>query len=307
MSRTRKLFNVVLLLLIAIIVCIIIPRYDDTVTQIKQIINIYSSNNIKIPSITNNPKKEKFKTVKQTDNFEPKNMDDLKSIYYTVLNNGWDDFTFYCPKEYENCYNDVTTLANSKEFVDLINNYVSPYNTCKTYHTSIEGNVKIRLTIERIYTEEEIISLKVNAKRILNELNINKNNVDKEDLRKIHNYLISNITYDLDYVQDINNISPSSKAIGAITNGKAVCSGYTDLFAILLDELNIPNFKVASDTHIWNVVYFDNEWLHVDVTWDDDEVNNYNSYNFFLITTDKLISKDVKEHNFKKELYLELN
>ena len=40
-----------------------------------------------------------------------------------------------------------------------------------------------------------------------------------------------------------------------------------------MDILNIPNFKVSSKEHIWNVIYYNNAWYHIDVTWDDDEIN----------------------------------
>ena len=76
--------------------------------------------------------------------------------------------------------------------------------------------------------------------------------------------------------------------------------------AIILDEFNIPNFKVSSADHVWNVVYINNKWLHVDTTWDDDEVNRYNRNNFFLIDTNKLYELDTSEHTFNKEYYKEL-
>ena len=70
--------------------------------------------------------------------------------------------------------------------------------------------------------------------------------------------------------------------------------------------MNVPNFKVNSEEHEWNVVYFNNKWSHIDVTWDDDEVNKNNNRNFFMITTNDLLKKDKKEHNFDQSLYLEL-
>lgn len=69
---------------------------------------------------------------------------------------------------------------------------------------------------------------------------------------------------------------------------KPVCSGYADAFALILDRLGIRNFKVSSENHIWNVVYIDNGWLHIDSTWDDDENNINNRDNFYMINTKKL-------------------
>ena len=74
----------------------------------------------------------------------------------------------------------------------------------------------------------------------------------------------------------------------------------------MLDKLHIPNFKVTSSEHVWNVIYYNGKWTHIDATWDDDEVNKNTQHNFYKITTDELLKKDKKEHNFNINDYLEL-
>ena len=100
-----------------------------------------------------------------------------------------------------------------------------------------------------------------------------------------------------------NEITDSNKATGALLKGRALCSGYTDAFAIFLDKLKIPNFKINSEEHEWNAIYFNKKWTHIDLTWDDDEINKNNNRNFFMVNTKELQEKDKKEHNFKKALY----
>lgn len=64
-------------------------------------------------------------------------------------------------------------------------------------------------------------------------------------------------------------------AYGALVNGEAVCQGYSNLFSLIMDELNIPSIKVRGYSkhdgtfHVWNSVLIDKEWLYVDVTWND--------------------------------------
>ena len=89
-------------------------------------------------------------------------------------------------------------------------------------------------------------------------------------------------------------------------NNIALCSGYSDTFALMLDMLDIPNFRVSNIEHIWNVIKFNNEWRHIDVTWDDDEINKNNIYNFYYLTTNELIEKDNDLHTFNRDIYLEL-
>ena len=82
--------------------------------------------------------------------------------------------------------------------------------------------------------------------------------------------------------------------------------------AVFLNRLGLPNFKVSSESHVWNVVYLNNQWLHLDLTWDDPITTNGRDildHSYFLIDNNKLerISKDNKDHIFDKSVYLELD
>ena len=93
-------------------------------------------------------------------------------------------------------------------------------------------------------------------------------------------------------------------------NNLATCNGYTDAAALLLDRLNIQNLKISNNNHIWNLVYIDNKWVHMDLTWDDPVVpnnpdKNILQHDYFLKTTvefEKLNTEENK-HNFNKEFY----
>ncbi len=306
MTRTEKLLYILIVLVVSFIIFLFYQNFDKINKNINEFITSVKEPKINIPNdkIIYN-RKYSYKTVHDTDNFSPKNIEDLKSIYYTVLNNGWDEFTFYCDKEYENCANDVKTIADDSEYINLINNYVSPYNSYKKYNTVITNNNAITLTIEKLYSNDEITNINAKLDNIFYELEIN-NTISNTNIKKLHDYLINNIKYDEDYKEN-NRESISNKAYGALFNGIALCSGYTDTLALMLDRLNIPNFKVTSEKHVWNVIYYDGKWTHIDSTWDDDEVNKYNQHNFYMISTDDLFKKDKEEHNFDVSDYLELN
>ena len=81
--------------------------------------------------------------------------------------------------------------------------------------------------------------------------------------------------------------------------------------AIFIAKLGLPNFKVASDTHVWNVVLIDGEWLNIDLTWDDPITKDSDvdtlSHKFFMINTNKLLEFDTEDHNFDTTIYQELN
>lgn len=91
-------------------------------------------------------------------------------------------------------------------------------------------------------------------------------------------------------------------------NHLAICGGYTDTMAIYLDKLNIPNYRISTEEHVWNLVYFDNKWSHLDVTWDDPVTSNgvdMLMYDYYFIDTNTLISKDTTQHNFDRNIYRE--
>jgi hypothetical protein len=281
-------------------------NYEEVSTYIVKVIKKYSRKAVVIPESSLYHRTYTFKTVSETNNFEPRSKEDIKKIYYTVLNNGWSSFRFYCDEEYPDCVKDVKEIANSQfnEYISIINNYVSPYNSYKKYNTTIIDGDEILLSVDKLYTDEEIERLNSIIDKYLAKNNITPDNVTKTEIKKIHDYIIKNVSYDEEYEQS-NEITESNKATGALFNKKALCSGYSDTFAIFMDKLNVPNFEVTSEEHEWNAIYLNNKWYHIDTTWDDDETNMLNTTNFFLINTKELLLKDKKEHNFKKDIFLE--
>jgi len=305
MNRTEKLFTIFVFLLFSFTAYIFYTRRDEIKEVTTSFILKFKNNEVIVPyDKTVNHRNYNYKTVHETDDFKPKNINDIKNIYYTVLNNGWDEFTFYCPKDYKNCSDDVKSIINEKDYITQINNYVSPYNSYKNYNTSITNDTEIFLKVDKLYTDYDIDNINQEIDKIFNELNINKNNYTLDDIKQLHDYIINNTKYDKDYEDNTESIS--NKASGALFHNLALCSGYADTFSLMLDKLNIPNFKVSNNEHVWNVVLINNEWKHVDVTWDDDERYKNNYYNFYMLTTDELLKKDNDIHAFNREIYKEI-
>ena len=78
--------------------------------------------------------------------------------------------------------------------------------------------------------------------------------------------------------------------------------------ALFLNRFGINNYKIASTNHIWNLVYINNDWLHLDLTFDDPvttDGSNMLLKDMFLINTLKLESINDKEHNFDYNMYFE--
>lgn len=249
--------------------------------------------------------------VQLTDDFEANNNEELLNIYYTIISSGMDEFTFYCANEYTDCIQNVINLNNNNDLLSQMNNFVHVYNSFRSIKTTYTTNGKVTLSINKVYSNDDINI--INSKLDSIEKTIYKDAISEYDkILAIHDYIINNTKYNL---KDENKIgTPSSTAIGVLVNNLATCNGYTDTASLLLDRLNIPNVRISNENHIWNLVYTNGRWLHMDVTWDD-PVNSLNkdmlTHDYFLKTTDEFdeIGKiNIKnQHNFNKEIFNFIN
>lgn len=251
-----------------------------------------------------NEYKRNFDYIKftYTNDFTPYNKEDVLNIYFNILNNGWNDFTFYCPKEYKECTSDIDEIANDQELMTKVNDYVHPFNSFSDLNTKISSNGEINIIVTHKYTKDKIDLINNKVTEILNSLPLD-GKTDRDKISLVHNYIINNSTYDDNM---INKTSPydSTSAYGNLIEGYSVCSGYSDAMAIFLDRLNIPNIKISSEHHIWNLAYVEGKWLHLDLTWDDAEDIRYQN-NYFLISKEKLHKLDRQEHTYDEEFFLE--
>ena len=81
-------------------------------------------------------------------------------------------------------------------------------------------------------------------------------------------------------------------AYGAIVTGEAVCEGYAKAMQILLSKAGIPCLTVRGESggvsHMWNVVELNNEWYHLDATWDDNDKDGFIIYEYFNLDSDNI-------------------
>lgn len=250
-----------------------------------------------------------FSYVQNTDNFIPECRQDILNIYYTAINAGKNAFTFYCPKDYTTCLDDIKDLANNEETLSYINNFVHPYNGFQHIETEYDSLGKITLTIHKSYTANQISEIDKKLDEI--EANIiDKNKPVIENIRSAHNYIINNTKYDITKKNTGSTPYQSDIAYGPLIEGYGICGGYTDAMELILERLGVVSYKVSSDNHIWNGVKLDNNWYHLDLTWDDPitpDNSNILDDSFFLINTKKLLEIEIEEHQFDQEIYPELN
>ena len=111
------------------------------------------------------------------------------------------------------------------------------------------------------FTEEDVLIYEAKVEEILDCV---PNGMNEEDTAvALHDYLVSHCAYDTTY--------SNYDAYSALVEGSCVCQGYALAYSDLLNRCSIENEYVVSDSmnHAWNLVNVDDEWYHVDATWDD--------------------------------------
>lgn len=289
-------------------------------------ISTYIANSLVMNPVSVNDKHEDFTKnydfsyVQNTTNYMPFGYNDILNIFFSLTNLRVENFTFYCPSEYKDCIEDVENIIDNKETLSYINYFVSPFNNFKDIKTKLYTSGQVDVTINYLYTEEEMTKINKQVDKIMNEV-IDSSMSDYNKIKAIHDYIINNTKYDVE--RNINKDSPylSYKAYGPLIEGYATCNGYTDAMAIFLDKLGIKNFKIATELsqideigHVWNAVYINGKWLHLDLTWDDPVSDNgidYLQHKYFLITDEELVNTDsgtvvIKDHIYNRSIYPEM-
>ena len=272
---------------------------------------MYADREVVIPESNDWKKDDKFMYFTESEDFVPNSYDELVQIFYSTLNNGWSEFTFYCGEEYESCLEDIATLSNDVEFLSDMNNYVHPYNSYTTIKTLYDDTGEITLKIDKLYSNEEIIKLDKDIDELL-KANINDSMSNRDKIKTMHDVIINNTKYDQEMAKNDKSAYDSTRINGVLYDHYGICSGYTDIMSVILTKLDIPNFKISSSDHVWNAVYLDGNWYHLDLTWDDpisSSGRNILLHDYFLIDNVELnrldnVSKK-QDHMYDKEIYLE--
>ena len=301
MSKGQKLIlSVGVLVIIIVTICTFFQadiKYEITTRKIEHLYGVTKENNYF--------KEDSFSYVSNYEDAVLTSKEDIiNSVYYTI-NSGITETEKYCAKDYDDCYQDITDVSNDKELLSTLNNYVHPFNTFETISFDFDMN-KVKITIQHIYNDEEIDKVNSVVDSII-EKNINSSMSTKEKIKTIHDYIIDNTDYDkLKADNKEDTTYKSNTAYGVLIQEYGICSGYSDAMAIFLDKLNIINYKISNDQHIWNLVYLDNRWLHLDLTWDDPiSDQNITRDNYFLITSKTLEEFNDGVHYFNNDTYPE--
>lgn len=306
-----KVKNFVFIVVSLIAVIAVYLNFDRINSKIQEV--FLNSREVTIKPGNKYSKKENFKYVQQVSNYTPYSYEDLINIFYSALNQGWDEFTFYCSYEYTTCLDDIAKISKNDAILSNVNNYVHPYNSYSSIRTLYDDSGEITVTITHTYSPEEITKIDKDIDNLI-ATQTNSSMSDLEKIRALHDYIINTTKYDSLRGNNLESDYDSARIQGILYDHYAICSAYADLMAVILEKLDITNYKISSDTHVWNAVYLDNNWYHLDLTWDDPLTTTGKDilqHSYFLIDNNELNKQDselkVTDHKFDKNIFPEFN
>lgn len=185
-------------------------------------------------------------------------------LYYEMLNENPDIF-YTAPKIYT--YYDSKNLAEKVSFVYLCND------------NEISGEMSEDDTV-KIMNDRSTYDAAVED--FLYSANIQPEMSDLEKVLAVHDTMCDWANYDRSY----NAYSDYD----IFVNKKGVCQAFTQAFNEMMYRLNVEHDVVGSVdmNHVWNMVKLDNEWYHIDVTWDDDPIYSGVERTYFLKSDENL-------------------
>ena len=183
-------------------------------------------------------------------------------------------------------------------------------------NSATTGNTRGGAITVTEFTESD--TAKAKAKAVVGQI-VKSSMSDYECVKAIHDYLIKNVNYDVNSIEngsiDENN-HPSHTAEGALCNNLAVCDGYAKAFELMCAEAGIYAYMMygeginedgTKESHAWNVVKVNGEWYQVDCTWDDpiiggevvtDGTNII--YMYFLLTDNEMYTDHIVDNEYSK-------
>ena len=110
---------------------------------------------------------------------------------------------------------------------------------------------------------------------------------EEAKVRAVHDYLIYNARYAVDY-KTVKN-KENYGAYGILINQSGVCQSYALSFQLIMAALDIPCRYIRGGNHAWNQVMVDGVWYYIDCTWDDPVGGNeqgntsgHENYDYYL-------------------------
>lgn len=164
-------------------------------------------------------------------------------------------------------------------------------NTFEFDYSGLDTVVQVYSSLSPDDCNSAIKQLETRVNTILNNIPAGLTEYERE--LYVHNWLIDNCEYDSEAIHLKNKLA-AHNVYGAIVVGQAVCEGYSRAMQLLLNHVGIYCRLISGDagdvgddknsSHMWNLVYINKAWYHLDATWNDS--SQFKMYSYFNVNDD---------------------
>lgn len=169
------------------------------------------------------------------------------------------------------------------------------------YNTYTSGDAVVGIEFAPKYTmsEEQRDVYQVSVDEVADSwlAGISESDSDFDKALYVFETLIENVDYDTDSIENQNILS-------VFLYKSTVCQGYADAAWYLLDRLGVPSTIITGtangESHAWNLVYLDNAYYYMDVTWGNSKYLDGNNdtakrinYAYLAMTTEEISQNHV--------------
>lgn len=198
---------------------------------------------------------------------------------------------------------EIEKYINSLDLTDAI--YVNSY----TYtYSMLSDNTVTKISFK--FTTRVADEHRKEAEEVMNSWiknNINSTDDEYTKVKKIHDFLVDSIDYEMNSETTVNGHSVFD-VTGALLDRQAVCDGYSKSFNEIAKRVGLETKRVTGDawndsyngSHAWNIVKVNGKWYHVDTTWDDPvskDGKRRKTYEYFLKSDDYMAQSRTWDRN----------
>ena len=189
---------------------------------------------------------------------------------------------------------DLKLSTDKQTFVSYLR-YYFPFisNGAELGSLSYRNNIITKITITSTMTIDEIKNYFNTIDQEVSSI-ISLVSPDMDDMTKalvIHDYFVNYCEYQLQNLDD-----DSYRSGGVIYKKTGVCQAYAYAYQYIMNQLGLKCY-IASSTnmgHAWNTIQIDNNYYHVDVTWDDPVIDRFGQvqHNYFLLSDEAITNQE---------------
>lgn len=200
-------------------------------------------------------------------------------------------------------------IAEIEKYIDTLNLTEEIYVDSYSYsYSMLSDNTVTKITFK--FTTRVSDEHKKEAEGVMDSWiknNINQTDNEYTKVKKIHDFLVDSIDYEMKSDITVNGHSVFD-VTGALLDGQAVCDGYSKAFNEIAKRVGLETKRVTGDAwndtysggYAWNIVKVNGKWYHVDTTWDDPisyDGKRRKTYEYFLKSDDYMAQSRTWDRN----------